>query len=73
MKILVVDDEKSIRQTLTAMLEKYNYQVLTVSNGAEALEVYAQNADKISCVLSDMAMPIMDGKIMIRNLRQKNT
>ena len=70
--ILVVDDEKSIRQTVTAMLEKYNYQVLTASDGVDALAIYAQNTEKISVVLTDMAMPIMDGKTTIRALRKLN-
>ena len=70
--ILVVDDDKSIRQTVTAMLEKYNYQVLTASDGVDALAIYAQNTEKISVVLTDMAMPIMDGKTTIRALRKLN-
>lgn len=70
--ILIVDDEKNIRQVTSATLEKYGCRTLTASNGAEALAVYEQNAEKIALVLTDMAMPVMDGVTLIRALRQIN-
>ena len=68
--ILIVDDEKNIRQVTSAMLEKYGYQTLTASDGAEALAIYKHNADKIRLVLTDMAMPVMDGATLISALQQ---
>ncbi len=70
--ILVVDDEKSICQAAIATLEKYGYQTLTAADGAEALKIYAQNAEKIALVLTDMAMPVMDGAALISALRKIN-
>ncbi len=70
--ILVVDDEKNIRQAAIATLEKYGYQTLTAADGAEALKIYAQNAEKIALVLTDMAMPVMDGAALISALRRIN-
>ena len=70
--ILIVDDEKNIRQVTSATLEKYGYQTLTASDGAEALAIYKQNAEKIRLVLTDMAMPVMDGATLIRALQQLN-
>jgi len=69
--ILVVDDEANIRQVTTAMLEKYNYKTLSAANGTEALAAYAQN-NNIALVLTDMAMPYMDGAATIRALRKIN-
>jgi two-component system, cell cycle sensor histidine kinase and response regulator CckA len=70
--ILVVDDEPLIREITKSSLETYNYQVLTVSNGVEAVEVYAQYQQQISVVLLDMMMPAMDGAIAIRMLQKIN-
>ncbi len=68
--ILIVDDEKNIRQVTSATLEKYGYQTLAASDGAEALAIYKQNSEKIALVLTDMAMPVMDGATLIRALQQ---
>jgi two-component system cell cycle sensor histidine kinase/response regulator CckA len=68
--ILIVDDEKNIRQTTSAMLEKYGYQTLIATDGAEALAIYKQNSKKIQLVLTDMAMPVMDGATLIHALQQ---
>ena len=70
--ILIVDDETSIRDITKASLEKYNYQVLTASDGIEAIALYAQNLNEISAVLMDMMMPEMDGVTSIRTLLRIN-
>jgi PAS domain S-box-containing protein len=70
--ILVVDDEAMIRQTTQASLEAYNYQVLTASDGIEAIALYAQHRDTIRLALVDMMMPSMDGITTIRTLLKMN-
>jgi CheY-like chemotaxis protein len=45
---------------------------LTAADGAEAVAVYAQHAKEIAVVLTDMAMPIMDGSATIRALTKIN-
>ncbi|KST68157.1 CBS domain-containing protein [Mastigocoleus testarum] len=70
--ILVVDDEAIIRQISKTSLEEYNYQVLTASNGIEAIALYAQYKDDISVVVMDMMMPSMDGLTAIYTLQQIN-
>lgn len=70
--ILVVDDEENIRQVTRGTLEKFGYRVLTADDGTEALAVYAENRDEISLVLTDMAMPHMDGLATIRVLKKLN-
>lgn len=59
--ILLIDDEQAIRQVAERVLIRSGYQVLTASNGAEALAVFAKNWGKIDLVLTDMSMPVMDG------------
>lgn len=68
--ILVVDDEESILQITRGTLEKFGYRVLTATDGADALAVYTQNKDEIALVLTDIAMPYMDGLTEIRALRR---
>lgn len=68
--ILVVDDEDSILQITKSTLEKFGYRVLTATDGTDAIAVYAQNKDEIALVLTDIAMPYMDGVAEIRALRR---
>ena len=46
--------------------------MLTVSNGAEAIEMYAQHASEIALLLTDMMMPVMDGPTAIQALSRLN-
>jgi PAS domain S-box-containing protein len=70
--ILVVDDEASILTITSKTLEAFGYRTLIADDGAEAVALYAQHRDKIAVVLTDMAMPIMDGAATIRALRKIN-
>ncbi len=66
--VLVVDDEPPIRDITRQTLEAYGYRVITASNGAEAVALYAKQPQQISVVLTDMMMPIMDGSATIQAL-----
>jgi PAS domain S-box-containing protein len=70
--ILVVDDEAAICETLKTTLEIYNYEVLTASDGIEAISLFAEYQDKIKGVLIDIMMPSIDGLSVIPLLRQFN-
>ncbi|HEX5833926.1 MAG TPA: PAS domain S-box protein [Pyrinomonadaceae bacterium] len=70
--ILVVDDEESIREITRGTLETFGYQVLTASDGTEALALYADKKNEIAVVLTDMVMPFMDGPATIRALQRMN-
>lgn len=70
--ILVVDDEESIRTVTQKTLHRFGYRVLIASNGAEAVSVYAVHRKEIAAVLTDMAMPIMDGPATIVALKALN-
>jgi len=70
--ILVVDDETSIRKMTSQILQTFGYRVLTATDGADAVAVYARNKDDIAVVLTDMAMPVMDGSAAIVALRRIN-
>jgi DNA-binding NtrC family response regulator len=66
-KILVVDDEDSLRTTLAANLELEGYQVVEARSGEEALSVLQQQ--KFDLVLTDIRMPGMNGVELFKQLR----
>jgi DNA-binding NarL/FixJ family response regulator len=66
-KILVVDDDRTMRTVLTRYLENRGYQVEQVTSGAEALIAVAKNPPDL--VVSDVMMPEMDGIEFCRRLR----
>ncbi|MEZ5429065.1 MAG: response regulator [Pyrinomonadaceae bacterium] len=70
--ILVVDDEKNIREITRATLEKFNYRSITAEDGTEALALYAPQSEEIDLVLTDIAMPHLDGFGLIRALKKMN-
>jgi CheY-like chemotaxis protein len=71
-KILVVDDEQIIREIMTVTLEKHGYQVVTASDGAEAVAMYARNRDDFQAVITDMIMPVLDGGGTMQVLQRLN-
>ena len=70
--ILVVDDEASILTITSQTLQAFGYKVLTASDGADALAVYAERKNDIAIVLTDMMMPVMDGAALVRVLKRMN-
>ena len=70
--ILVVDDETSILSITSETLQTFGYQVLTANNGGEAVAIYAQQKEKIAMVLTDLSMPVMDGRATIYALLKIN-
>ncbi|HEY3307121.1 MAG TPA: sigma-54 dependent transcriptional regulator [Desulfuromonadaceae bacterium] len=65
--ILVVDDEKDIRISLTGILEDEGYQIMTAASGVEALEYARQDLPDL--VLLDIWMPGMDGLETLEKLK----
>lgn len=65
-KILIVDDEPGIVDMLKTYFEMQSFQVLTASDGREAMEKAAQNPD---IVLLDINMPEMDGLTVCEKIR----
>ncbi|MBE8221213.1 MAG: sigma-54-dependent Fis family transcriptional regulator [Bdellovibrionales bacterium] len=65
-KILVVDDESSIRDFLKIMLGKEGYEVICVEDGVQALELYKKQS--FDMVISDLQMPNMTGLELLKKL-----
>ncbi len=70
--ILVIDDEASILTITGQTLQAFGYQVLTATDGADAVAVYARHENEIAAVLTDMMMPVMDGPATIHALTRMN-
>jgi DNA-binding response OmpR family regulator len=68
-KILIVDDESSIRELFAETLSPYGFECLTAKNGLEGLNLSL--TAKPDIILLDLRMPEMDGLAMLRELRKK--
>jgi two-component system chemotaxis sensor kinase CheA len=67
-KVLVVDDQFTVRELQRTILTSAGYTVLTARDGREALEQLAQEPD-VRLVLTDIEMPVMDGFALLLALR----
>lgn len=67
-RILVVDDEESIREFLEIMLKKEGYEVTTAEDGAKAKEILTKKS--FDMVISDMQMPNVTGIELLRHVRE---
>jgi two-component system NtrC family response regulator len=65
-KILIADDDDSLRRVLEFQFQEAGFQVFTAENGAAALEVFTENT--IDCVVSDWKMPQMGGSELIKGI-----
>lgn len=68
-KILVVDDERSIRNTLKDILEFEKHEVFLSENGKDALELLAVNS--FDLIFSDIKMPELDGLELLTTIKEK--
>ncbi|HKW30352.1 MAG TPA: PAS domain S-box protein [Verrucomicrobiae bacterium] len=68
--ILIVDDEEAILAIMRSTLENYGYQVLTAGSGLEAIARFTRNSDAVHLIITDLAMPFMDGRAAIQALRK---
>ncbi|EDZ61795.1 response regulator receiver modulated diguanylate cyclase [Sulfurimonas gotlandica GD1] len=69
--VLVVDDSKLFRQILRECLEKIKLNVIEATNGQEALDLLNNKENKISLILTDYEMPIVNGLDLTFKIREK--
>lgn len=67
-KILIVDDAKSIRQTLGFVLKNEGYDIVDAENGEDALKKL--DGSKFNLIISDVNMPVMDGITFIKTVKE---
>ncbi|GGK70361.1 hybrid sensor histidine kinase/response regulator [Mangrovihabitans endophyticus] len=66
--VLIADDDEDLRFILDRICRKAGYRTLTAGDGREALAV-AETADEIACLVTDVQMPLMDGRELADRLR----
>lgn len=71
-RILVVEDDASIRASLVDSIEALGYQVVTAENGRVGLDLLHNSQQPIDMILSDVIMPQMDGVEMLTQIRAAN-
>jgi CheY-like chemotaxis protein len=60
--VLLVEDEDVVRAGIRRLLEREGYNVVEAQNGAQALQLLDTTADQVALVLTDLRMPVMDGR-----------
>jgi len=72
-KVLVVDDDPSIRDTIRMILQRAGYEVLTAANGQEATAIMQQSdhSKTVKTLLCDLDMPAMDGTALIAHFHSQ--
>ena len=69
-KLLVIDDDTRLLASYRDLLSPYGFEVLTASNGQDAMPIVEEHPD-ILLVILDLAMPKMDGREWLRWFRDK--
>ena len=68
-RILIVDDEQSLREMLAVLLRREGYQIYQAANGEEALHEIAEH--NLDLIISDIKMPRLSGIDLLRRLREQ--
>jgi CheY-like chemotaxis protein len=68
--LLVVDDDNAVRSFVCVATRRLGYHVMEAVNGVDALKQIDQNPGKISLVLTDVNMPMMDGVELVKALKK---
>ena len=69
-RVLVVDDDRTVRVVTQRMLERHGYEVVAAAGGREALDAFRAGDGGFGVVLLDLTMPEMDGAETFRQLRR---
>ncbi|MDX8395562.1 MAG: ATP-binding protein [Mariprofundaceae bacterium] len=67
--ILIIDDEPSIRNLIAEVLTGFGYSTFTASDGKEGVELFERKQDEIELVISDVAMPKLNGHEVMSKIR----
>ncbi len=70
-KILIADDDDSLRRVLEFQLQEAGYSVLTAENGSVAFELFSNN--EVACLITDWQMPQMSGLELLRRTNALNS
>lgn len=68
-RILIIDDDLAVRDTLIAILEDHGYEVITAVNGEQGLAVFRR--ERPDLLVTDIVMPVKEGLQTIREIREE--
>jgi DNA-binding response OmpR family regulator len=68
-KILLIEDDKALLETLTASLQAENFKVISATDGQEGFRLCSK--EKLDLIILDLGLPSMDGMEICRQLRSK--
>lgn len=68
--VLLVDDERVVRETTARILRRLGYDVITAGDGIEAIEACKTHGDTVVCVVLDLTMPRMGGQQALNEIRK---
>lgn len=72
-KVLVAEDEESIREFIVINLTRSGYEVEQAENGAVALDLFSQNENSFDVAILDIMMPEVDGLTVCKELRKRSS
>lgn len=67
-QVLLVDDDENIRYVLSEQLKHFGFTITEADNGQTALEIFMKHPEKFDMVLTDLKMPVMNGRDLIQNM-----
>ena len=68
--VLMVEDDKKLREVLTKFLSRNDYEVLAAENGKVGLELFYENSKNLDIVLLDGMLPDIDGADVLKEIRE---
>jgi CheY-like chemotaxis protein len=68
--ILVVEDEESLRRSISKLLRKKGFSVIEASDGGAAVGLFGENAQRVDAVLLDMTLPDLPGSKVLEEVRR---
>lgn len=69
-RVMVVDDEENIREVLSSYLDSLGYDVVTASDGEDAIGKFSTGS--FDLIVSDLLMPTIDGLELLKKIREKD-
>jgi CheY-like chemotaxis protein len=67
--ILVIDDQSEMLTFVSETIQAFGHKVISADSSVYALQVFKERADEIALVISDIFMPVIDGRDLIRNFK----
>jgi PAS domain S-box-containing protein len=68
--ILLAEDDKSVRELNTKVLEQFGYTIIAACDGKDAVDKFTENKDTINLLLLDIIMPVMNGGKTYERIKQ---